>query len=85
MMTQSPKPPTSPLLRAWLDTPANQAEYLKRGQFKDLLAALGMGRHHVDALFPKGHPDTKQLPNCRCTFYLRASVLRVLGVSEPPT
>lgn len=79
-------PPTlSPRLREWLEDRANQTEYIKRGQFRQLLHALGYGRHHVDTLFPRGHSDTKHLPNCRDTYYLRASVLRVLGVSEPPT
>lgn len=75
----------SPLLREWLEDRANQTQYIKRGQFRALLAAVGMGRHHVDTLFPSGHPDTKHLPNCRDRYYLRSSVLRVLGVSESPT
>jgi len=81
-MNQTSPTAESPLLREWLSNRSNQTQYLKRGQFQSLLSALGMGRHHVDTLFPAGHPDIKRLPNCRDAYYLRSAVLRVLGVSE---
>lgn len=69
-------------LNDWLR--AHRTEYIKSGQIKLLLLALGIGRCKFDDLFPPGCPQEFRLPKYKHRLFYRERVLEFLGVSVQP-